>query len=81
MATLCLIVLSLQYTSKSLSLSFNESHGSCFLSLLYESEWQMPFNLKELKHREYKDFVQSLPQIYFWTWKQNWAGGNISTHL
>lgn len=46
-----------------------------------ESKQQMPFNLVELKHREYKDFVQSLPQIYFGTWKQNWAGGNISKHL
>lgn len=34
-----------------------------------ESGWQMPFNLEELKHREHKDFVQSLSQIYFWTWK------------
>lgn len=46
-----------------------------------ESEWQMPFNLEELKHREYKDVVQSLPQIYLWAWKQNETGGNISTHL
>lgn len=82
MSTLCLIVLSLQYTSKSSSFFFfNEYYCSYFPSLLYESEWQMPFHLKELKHREYRDFVQSLPQIYFWTWKQSWAASNISTHL
>lgn len=46
-----------------------------------ESKWQVPFNLVELKQREYKDFVPCLPEIYFWTWKQNWAGGNSSTHL
>lgn len=79
MATLCLNVPSLQYTSK--SFFFNESYFCCFPSLLYESEWQMPFNLKELKHREYRDFVQSRPQICSWTWKQSWAGGSISTHL
>ena len=32
-----------------------------------ESKWQMPFNLVELKQREYKDFVPWLPEIYFWT--------------
>lgn len=30
-----------------------------------QSKWQMSFSLVELKHREYKDFVQSLSQNLF----------------
>lgn len=80
MVTLCLLVLSLQCAPKSFFF-FTNPIAAISLQFHDESKQQMPFNLVELKHREYKDFVQSLPQIYFGTWKQNWAGGNISKHL
>ena len=52
MVTLCLIV---PYSL--LQNLFYKSHCSYFPSIPDESEWQMPFNLEELKHREYKEFV------------------------
>lgn len=78
MANLCLIVLSLQSAPESFFINLIAGISPQFHD---ESEWQMPFNLEELKLREYKDFVPSLPQISFSTWKQNWAGGNLSAHL
>ena len=81
MVTLCLIVLSLQSAPKSFFFLITNTIAAISPQFHDESKWQIPFNLVEFKQREYKDFAPCLPEIYFWTWKQNWAGGNISTHL
>ena len=68
MVTLCLIVLSLQSAPKYFFFFFlTNTIATISLQFHDESKWQMPFNLVELKQREYKDFVPWLPEIYFWT--------------
>ena len=69
MVTLCLIVLSLQSAPKSFFFFFFLTNTIAAISPQFhdESKWQVPFNLVELKQREYKDFVPCLPEIYFWT--------------
>lgn len=68
MVTLCLIVLSLQSAPKSFFLFVLTNTIPAISPQFHdESKWQMPFNLVELKQREYKDFVPWLPEIYFWT--------------
>ena len=67
MVTLCLIVLSLQSAPKSVFFFLTNTIATISPQFHDESKWQMPFNLVELKQREYKDFVPWLPEIYFWT--------------
>ena len=68
MVTLCLIVLSLQSAPKSFFFFFLTNTIAAISPQFHdESKWQVPFNLVELKQREYKDFVPCLPEIYFGT--------------
>lgn len=71
MVTLCLIVRSLRSAPK--CFFFTNPIATISPQFHDDSEWQVPFNLEELKHREYKDFVQNFPQLCFWIWKQNEA--------